>query len=114
MIAHFGLSMVRLSTNRRHLVQLADDVAAEGGQLRVVAIVSQDDVDTVGLRRDPLDGRFDDDSELSPGQVLSRRDDRLEAVAAVIERRQASLISLDSALDTQSLLERVSEAELLV
>ena len=102
-----------LSINSSHLIRLAEELAAEGGQLRVAAIVSQDDADAVGLRRDPVDGKFDDDSETPPAQLLSRRNARLEALSAVIGRRHASLVTFDTALDTQSFLEQVNEAELL-
>ena len=103
-----------LSVNSAHLMRMADELSAEGGQLRVIAIVSPDDGDAVGLRRDPLDGSFDDDSETPPALLLSQRDGRLQAIAATIGRRHASLVTLDTELDTQSFLERISDAELLV
>ena len=102
-----------LSINSRHLVALADALVAEGSQLRIAAIVSRDDADNVGLHRDPFDGAFDDDTETPPGLILARRDARLEAVAAEVARRQADLVVLDSALETQGLLERMNETEFL-
>lgn len=102
-----------LSINRRHLLALADDLVAEGSQLRIAPIISRDDADNIGLRRDPRDGAFDDDTETPPDLILARRDALLEDIAAVIARRQASLVVLDSALDTQSLLERMNETEFL-
>lgn len=102
-----------LSINAAHLMQMADEISAGGGQLRVIAIVSPDDSDAVGLRRDPLDGSFDDDSETPPALLLARRDGRLNATATALGRRQASLLALDTDLGTQSFLERIVDAELL-
>lgn len=102
-----------LSINSRHLVALADALVAEGSQLRIAAIVSRDDADNVGLRRDPFDGAFDDDTETPPGLIVARRDALLGAVGTEIARRQAQLVVFDSALETQGLLERMNETDFL-
>ena len=102
-----------LSINARHLVSLADELVAEGSQLRIAAIVSRDDADNIGLRRDSLDGAFDDDTETAPELIVARRDALLEDIVVALSRRQASLVTLDSSLDTQSLLERMSETGFL-
>ena len=102
-----------LSANAAHLMRLAEHLAAESGQLRVAAIVSEDDANAIGLRRDPLDGSFDDDSETQPAELLSRRNERLEAIAVLIGRHNASLVTFDTLLDTQAFLERVNDTKLL-
>ena len=102
-----------LSINSRHSVALADALVAEGSQLRIAAIVSRDDADNVGLHRDPFDGAFDDDTETPPGLILARRDALLGVVGTEIARRQAQLVVLDSALETQGLLERMNETDFL-
>ncbi len=102
-----------LSINPDPLLALAGNLIAGGGELRVAAVVSPDDGNAVGLRRDPLDGSFDDDTETPPAVILNRRDMRLVEIAARLARAQGMLIVVSSDLDTQGLLERMNESGFL-
>ncbi len=102
-----------LSVNKTHLLEMADVLSADGAELRVAAIVSDDDRDALGLRRDPLDGRFDDDTETHPLIILSRRDASIDDTAIVLARRQGMLVTLDTALDTSGVIERLADTGFL-
>jgi hypothetical protein len=102
-----------LSINLKHLTALADQLSVEGSLLRVAAIISEDDLDNIGLRRDPFDGAFDDDSETPPLTILERRNDKLTAAIQKLERRQATLVVLDTALTAQELLNKMTESDFL-
>ncbi len=102
-----------LSTNLDQLLAFAGDLSAEGGELRVAAVASPDDGNAVGLRRDPLDGSFDDDTETPPAVILNRRDLRLDEITARLARLHGMLIVINSDLDTQGVLERMHETGFL-
>lgn len=102
-----------LSINPDQLLAFAGDLSAERGELRVAAVVSPDDKNAVGLRRDPFDGTFDDDTETPPAIILNRRDRRLDELAVRLARVNGVLIVVDCDLDTQGLLERMNETGFL-
>jgi hypothetical protein len=102
-----------LSINPEQLLGLAGDLSADGGELRVAAVVSLDDSSAVGLRRDPLDGSFDDDTETPPSIILNRRDLHIDELAVRLAHVHGLLIVVDSDIDTQGLLERMNETGFL-
>jgi hypothetical protein len=102
-----------LSLNPTLLGQMADAIAVDGGTLRVAAIVSQDDENAAMLRRDPRTGVFEDDSETHKSSLIAARDRRISTARADLDRRGALLVTFDSHMGTQEVLQQVNETGLL-
>jgi hypothetical protein len=102
-----------LSLNAYELLEMYDVLSVDGKQLRVAAIVSEDDRRGTMLRRDPRSGQFDDDSETHPTTFIAQRDRRLRAAEAELKQRGARLEVFESLLGTQEVLQRLEDTGFL-